>query len=283
VTAAAHELGRSSSDATPYLDLLEENWYDTVESLRTVDASDLNALGLPLRFARELLNLAKAGPKVAKASQPTPPQAPPPHLNAVDNTSHGNKGGMGAGKAGKTKSWTKGSNNLPDNSFQKGKGKAPPMSWNGWQSGRDWWWTSAPGHGEQAWYGKSKGKSKHHQSNYEAAQTSPCEHKIFLDTETFDPQFGLNARIIGQSGCNIKKIESATGATVKLVDGFSKSADASEGLHLLLKCDDARKLEDAVRMATKLLDSMSELYQAWQPRGNYNWQGYADQKRSQPY
>eukprot|EP00933_Yihiella_yeosuensis_P061588 TRINITY_DN6440_c0_g1_i1.p1 TRINITY_DN6440_c0_g1~~TRINITY_DN6440_c0_g1_i1.p1 ORF type:complete len:380 (+),score=51.29 TRINITY_DN6440_c0_g1_i1:84-1223(+) len=53
-------LGRSREDVKPFLALLEDNWYDSVRSLRGVSAPDLSELGLPQRFAKELIGAVQA-------------------------------------------------------------------------------------------------------------------------------------------------------------------------------------------------------------------------------
>eukprot|EP00439_Symbiodinium_sp_Y106_P051906 s2451_g6.t3 len=59
VQAVGKSLGRSWADVQPFLKILEENWYDSMESLRSVGVSDLQALGLPQRFAKDLLQLSE--------------------------------------------------------------------------------------------------------------------------------------------------------------------------------------------------------------------------------
>lgn len=53
-------LGRPAEDIEPFLDLLLEHWYDSVESLVGIGQNDLTRLGIPLRFAKELVATASA-------------------------------------------------------------------------------------------------------------------------------------------------------------------------------------------------------------------------------
>ncbi|CAE8652244.1 unnamed protein product [Polarella glacialis] len=56
VSEACSRLGRNPSEVDALLDLLQRNWYDSVESLAGVSPSELSQLGVPLRLAKELLD-----------------------------------------------------------------------------------------------------------------------------------------------------------------------------------------------------------------------------------
>jgi len=47
-------LGRSASDVEPFLHSLQDNWYDSIDSVLDASADDLASIGLPRRFAVEL-------------------------------------------------------------------------------------------------------------------------------------------------------------------------------------------------------------------------------------
>lgn len=47
-------LGRSASDVEPFIQALEDNWYDNVDSIADASADDLSSVGLPRRFAVEV-------------------------------------------------------------------------------------------------------------------------------------------------------------------------------------------------------------------------------------
>mmetsp|Transcript_96831 Transcript_96831/g.283067 ORF Transcript_96831/g.283067 Transcript_96831/m.283067 type:complete len:344 (+) Transcript_96831:156-1187(+) len=101
-------LGRGQEDVEPFVSLLEENWFDTVESLEEVSAQDLAAVGLPLRFARELVLVA--GRKTSGVD------LAPAVYTGQEEKGRGKGGDKGKGKSkgkGKGKGKTKG----------KGKGK----------------------------------------------------------------------------------------------------------------------------------------------------------------
>eukprot|EP00928_Gymnodinium_smaydae_P053445 TRINITY_DN37430_c0_g1_i1.p1 TRINITY_DN37430_c0_g1~~TRINITY_DN37430_c0_g1_i1.p1 ORF type:complete len:436 (+),score=98.21 TRINITY_DN37430_c0_g1_i1:177-1310(+) len=72
VTEVGERLGRSSSDVEPLIQSLEENWYDSPESLADVTADDLVAIGLPRRFAVELANAAAGAGGDSKSDRREP-------------------------------------------------------------------------------------------------------------------------------------------------------------------------------------------------------------------
>jgi len=80
VQDTAKRLNRKAEDADPYLSLLENNWYDTVDSLKVVQVAELQALGIPQRFAKELLQLAQTDGKRPEqpSHRPEQPSHPPP-------------------------------------------------------------------------------------------------------------------------------------------------------------------------------------------------------------
>uniref|UniRef100_A0A7S4SZI4 KHDC4/BBP-like KH-domain type I domain-containing protein n=1 Tax=Alexandrium monilatum TaxID=311494 RepID=A0A7S4SZI4_9DINO len=91
----AMALGRGQEDVESFAALLEGNWFDTVESLEEVTAQDLAAVGLPLRFAKELLMAASR-------------KAQEPEQALAHHTGYGGKGGRFDGGKGKSKSKGKG-------------------------------------------------------------------------------------------------------------------------------------------------------------------------------
>jgi len=54
-------LGRSAKDVEPYIQNLKDNWYDSVDGIVNASADDLTAIGLPRRFAVDLLAAAAGG------------------------------------------------------------------------------------------------------------------------------------------------------------------------------------------------------------------------------
>lgn len=55
------KLHRSPSEVGPFVKVLVENWYDSAEGLAEASVEDLTALGLPRRFAVELIAAAAEG------------------------------------------------------------------------------------------------------------------------------------------------------------------------------------------------------------------------------
>merc|ERR1719436_2184198 len=59
VHAAGKVIGRTGNDCEPFVTILNENWFDTPESLEATTTDELCGLGIPLRFAQQIINLAK--------------------------------------------------------------------------------------------------------------------------------------------------------------------------------------------------------------------------------
>ena len=224
--------------------------------------SDLNTLGLPLRFVKELLNLAKSkGAPTQNSVQPAAPTHPPPHLE-----------GKGRGKE------------QLDSKEAKGKGKeasqasqAPHWNAQGWQSSKSHFDSSA----------KGKGKSGHW-ADVKVVPPRLNEHKIFLDKSSFDPSFGLNGRIIGQQGRNVKWVEAETGVKIQLAGqdaGSRDSAQSTEGLHILLQSEDRTTLAHAIRLTEQLVEKVIDQHHAWvaQPGASTWKEDRYYKKRNQPY
>lgn len=87
------KLGRSTHDVEPFVQALMQNWYDTVESLMEALPDDIASLGVPRRFAVELVNAA------------------------------GVSSGSVAGREGRAKGKAKGKSPNEERSSGKGKGK----------------------------------------------------------------------------------------------------------------------------------------------------------------
>mmetsp|Transcript_55781 Transcript_55781/g.129919 ORF Transcript_55781/g.129919 Transcript_55781/m.129919 type:complete len:355 (+) Transcript_55781:102-1166(+) len=111
VAEVGASLGRPAEDCEPFTGLLEDNWYDTIESLEDVTAQDLAAVGLPLRFAKELVNVVGMHLAKGRAPKASSMNMPPATYIAQDERSAGkgsaNKGEKGKGKGkgkGKSKS-----------------------------------------------------------------------------------------------------------------------------------------------------------------------------------
>ena len=228
------------------------------EPCRTVEVSDLSTLGLPLRFVRELLNLAKSKGDPQRPTQPAtpahPPSHPPPHANESSAKARGK------GKEGKE------SKGKPSQSLLPKPPAVPHVP-------------SSPSSPSSA---KGQGKAK------DAKVVPPRlhQHKVFLNSWKFDQKFGLNGRIIGQQGRNVKWIQAETGVSIGLAgrgSGLPESAQ-SEGLHVLLQSESRQSLDQAKRLTDELVETVNEQYAAWKAgSGASAWQEDKNKKRSQPY
>lgn len=101
VISVGKQLGREAEDVEPLVQLLLDNWYDTPESLRAVSPDELQRLGMPQRFAKELTLTASKAVASAPPPLPTPP-APPPAPPAppadLERRPKGSWKGKGKGK-----------------------------------------------------------------------------------------------------------------------------------------------------------------------------------------
>merc|ERR1712151_1313188 len=52
-------LKRSRDESLPLADILEQNWFDSPASLTDAKPEELVALGIPMRFAKDLIKLAQ--------------------------------------------------------------------------------------------------------------------------------------------------------------------------------------------------------------------------------
>lgn len=365
VADAARAVGRSVDDVRPFLKLLEENWFDTVESIRTLGAKEIQDLGIPLRFARELVLLAArrgsgsvppppapapaavlvpapAAAGVGSGRSPLAPPAPaapaapartvPPRHGSAASVPPPQRGqpvplpkqqprpegkGEGTGKGEKShkgdwSDWRKDKHDWekperperPErtekgkNSGTSGKGKHPETKagkgtseWDAWHA-QSAFAQSPKGKGkgrEEDWQPHGHGKGKRDQrgsvscyqcggehfqrdcpenakgqGKHRGHAPSLHTHKIFLDIEDPDPSFGLNGRLIGQNGQNVKHIREITGATVNLAGQGSGDGSSDEQLHVLLQSQDAQTLDEAIRVTNDLIDTVLDQYATFQ-------------------
>eukprot|EP00438_Fugacium_kawagutii_P024913 Skav236061 [mRNA] locus=scaffold2566:173343:174035:+ [translate_table: standard] len=157
-----------------------------------------------------------------------------------------------------------------------GKGKASSWNWDAWQpqhshskgSGHeeDWGKGTREGSGYKWDYQRDPNAKGHSKTAASAAAPTVHTHKIFLDIDP-QPGFGLNGRLIGTNGQNMKHIQSITGAEVKLQGHGSGEHAPTEGLHVLLQSFDAHSLEEAIRVTNDLIDTVLEQYAAYQQQG----------------
>merc|ERR1719277_1357139 len=87
VVEVGGRLRRSPDDVEPFVQALKDNWYDSVTSVAEATADDLAALGLPRRFAVDLVAAAADWrPSGGKGK------------STASFSSKGSKGGKGKGK-----------------------------------------------------------------------------------------------------------------------------------------------------------------------------------------
>lgn len=297
VQDTAKRLNRKAEDADPYLSLLENNWYDTVDSLKVVQVAELQALGIPQRFAKELLQLAQTEfQRPEQPSHPPPPPGPPPRKRSRDPDAHEDGGWSdGKEKGGQWKA-SKGSPTWEDSnrgSSDKGKWKKDrdkggkgdrhndrsadrPNSGRDDHGGNKWW--------EEDWHKGQRGADRrsqwdHKEEPVEKHHEEPVSHKNFQLThkitfaDELDPKFPLAARLIGKGGQNVKHITKTTGAWVWLCgrgSGFKEvntGCEADEPLHVLVKSDDQASLDKAVSQTNDLLDTVLQMYSDWMETG----------------
>jgi len=261
VKAAGRSLGREWSDVQPFLKLLEENWYDTVESLRSIGISDLQALGIPQRFAKELLQTCEADAKVRAL---TPPREKGKGKGAKGKKERGEKG---AGKSGLADSSSSsgvalatGGHTSTDNGKSKGKGKGKSKDTaKGSKGGK----TKNKEHSAEAdlhQYAQSQdGQSLESEREFQHV------HKIQFEDDQLDEGFKLASRLIGKGGQNMKHIKNQTGASVWLCgrgsqQRYGKASDMDEPLHILVKSDDQEVLKEGVKLTNDLINTVMEEY-----------------------
>jgi len=65
-------LGRAAEDIEPFFELLQDNWYDSLESISKLTEAEFHKVGIPYRFAKELVAESSSAP----SQQPVPSSAP---------------------------------------------------------------------------------------------------------------------------------------------------------------------------------------------------------------
>lgn len=277
--ATAKRLNRKAEESEPYLAILEENWYDSVDSLKLVQVAELQALGIPHRFAKELLQLAQTdGQKVEPSPPPTPPsitvpsphppEGPPPRKRPHEDGPDYGKGFASTWKSPRPEE--KGSEE------RKGKGKGKGKAKGGKGDRQDERWDESRNHsrthGHDQWdqYEKWEDWRGHnHEPPPELASHKSFQlmHKITFQEE-IHPDFPLAARLIGKGGRNVKHIHKETGAWVWLCgqgSGFKEKdgREANEPLHIRVQCDSQANLDEAVVQTHDLLDAVLQMYSDW--------------------
>jgi len=240
LSATGRALGRSKQDTQPFLKLLEENWYDTVKSLRDCSTADLQELGIPQRFAKELkaqVDKEDAKDRGKGKSKGKAQQDAPRRDRDRDEVSKSSGGPCFVCDGPHF------ARECPVEKAQKGKGK-----------------------------GKEKGKGKGGKGTDDQRGTRPSQreyafkHKITFDIEEIDETFPLAARLIGKGGRNVQHIRQSTGAWVWLCgrgssDGNEHHAEESdEPIHVLVCADEQKSLDEAINITNDLVDTVLEQY-----------------------
>lgn len=243
VVRVGRKLNRSPDEVQPFVDLLLDNWYDSPDTLADVSADDLAKLGLPLRFAKEL---------IAASSE------------------QGSRGG-GRGGSNDRSEDKKGREKGKDKGKEKGDRFDRSSKGKGKDSGKD---NKGKAKGKDK---GSKGKSRDKDDRYSGGRDkdidSDAEFQEALsleDAAAMRPEFGLRAKILGQSGRNVKHIETATGTRVSLQGGPTEDGeDTGEPMRLIVTGNDEKEYNRALEMIHDLLDTIFEDYNVWAAKKGY--------------
>lgn len=276
--ATAKRLNRKAEDSEPYLAILEENWYDSVDSLKLVQVAELQALGIPQRFAKELLQLAQTDgqkpepppPPSITVPSPHPPEGPPPRKRPHEDGPE-----YGKGQGSHASAWKSPRPEEKGSEERKGKGKGKGKAKGGKGDRQDDRWDDSrnnrrTGHDQWDQYEKwDDWRSQNHELPPELASHKHFQlmHKITFQEE-IDRNFPLAARLIGRGGRNVKHIHKETGAWVWLCgrgSGFKEKdgQEADEPLHIRVQCDSQANLDEAVVQTHDLLDAVLQMYSDW--------------------
>eukprot|EP00927_Polykrikos_kofoidii_P064327 TRINITY_DN5947_c0_g1_i1.p1 TRINITY_DN5947_c0_g1~~TRINITY_DN5947_c0_g1_i1.p1 ORF type:complete len:510 (+),score=128.05 TRINITY_DN5947_c0_g1_i1:73-1530(+) len=103
VHEVGQKLSRPEDELGPIINILNENWFDTTESLVSSSPEELKSLGVPLRFAKELISAAQsasgAPPPPAKESKKVKGKGRKGRQSAETSSDYQEKGN-GKGKGG---------------------------------------------------------------------------------------------------------------------------------------------------------------------------------------
>lgn len=260
-------LGRSREDIKPFLALLQDNWYDSVSSLRDTVVADLTDLGLPQRFAKELLNAAQ------QDKQSEDMQEPRGGSDRDNRRDRDHRKGDSKGKSSRSSRddardescFNCGGNHYardcPKAKGGKGKGKSRDC----FECGGDHLARDCPktrDRGDRGGGGGGGGVNGNRPSEKEYAHT----HKITFDHENLDPKFPMCSRIIGKAGRNVQHIHQTTGAWVWCRgrgSGFDSGPGCDDPLHVVVQSDDKESLDEAIGITNDLVDTVLEQYAEW--------------------
>jgi len=220
------KLGRSAHDVEPFVQALKDNWYDSAESVAEASADDLSSLGLPRRFAVELVAAA-----------------------ADWRGGGGDKGGgseKGQGKSsskgkGKDKS-SKGKDDYDDRG--KGKGKSKGKS-KGESKGE------SKGFARQDDFNDDKGKGKGGKGKPKGGKSGELRHTIPIDLEGINTEFKFRPKLLGGKGTNLHHIQDQTSVKVDL-----KGFDEDGYMEFVLVSQDDESMDKAATMCEDLIGTV---------------------------
>jgi len=235
VVEVGGRLRRSPDDVEPFVQALKDNWYDSISSVAEATADDLTALGLPRRFAVDL---------VAAAADWRPSGGKGKSFSSF--SSKGSKGGKSKGKEkgdhnddydrGKGKSkGKKGKDDFDDKGKGKGKSKA-----------KDDFDDKGKGKGKSK--GKAKGKSK----------GGELRHTIPIDLDGVNTDFVFRPKILGNKGANVFHIQDQTGVNVEL-----KGSDEDGYMEFVLVAKDEDSMDRAASMCEDLIGTVFDEFEDW--------------------
>lgn len=178
VTDAAIALGRGPTDGAVHAQTLVDNWFDTPESLAKCDPDNLAKLGIPLRFAQQVVNLAVAAGGESTGQGEEEQQQEEQHPEP--------RGSAGA---------QQGYKRSHEDSAQGDAGGSG--GWRQYNSRRDD-------------YGKADRREDYSRDSRNQVKSIAIKHMEFA--------FGARGSILGPSGQNVRHIQDQTGAKVDLKD-----------------------------------------------------------------
>lgn len=244
VIEVAEQLNRSAEDVEQYVLILEENWYDSKESLADASTQDLTSLGIPQRFAKELVNALQE-----------------------DGARSDDGGTRGTESASRSKGKSKGKSKEGKGKEVKSKGKdGKSKGKGGKEKGKD---------------DKSKGKGKDRTSKGKEIRrpggrmenpdkdNESLYHAIDLDLDNCDTGFPFRDKIVGDSACNVRHIQDKTGAKVRLRgrgSGFKEAdthEEADEPMYIQIRAQTQDELDKAADQVMDLLNAVFDEYNDW--------------------
>lgn len=294
VAEAGRRLNRPEEEVEPYIQILRDNWFDSPAALVDTRPEELASLGIPLRFAKELISAALA--------QGTRGGGRGEEAKGRKN----GKGGATRRAGGDWREWRReGPGDLKesiglrecDPAFNLrgaliGEG-GRNMHRIQDESGCSVWVVGEDGHhmtleisaqrsrdlscGMQMcrdliaqtyavyerWHGggQAPGRSGHGKDGAKGKSKGASKgggkyHRV-IEMEEFDPAFHLRMKFIGISGDNVHYIQDKTGAKVWLL------GEQGEAMRLEISADTSEALEHATQMTEDLISSVSQEYDQW--------------------